>query len=67
MATERKGNYVRRAPRYAFRNHSRDIRGLFCESCDALGIHWTAPSDTQIAIYRLESVALLDTFVGAKR
>jgi hypothetical protein len=67
VATERKGNYVRRAPRYAFRNRSRDIRCLFCESCDALGIGWTAPSETQIAIYRLESVALLDTFVGAKR
>lgn len=67
IATERKGNYVRRAPRYAFSNRSEDIKRLFCESCDALGIRWTRPCDRQIAIYRLASVAILDEFVGAKR
>jgi hypothetical protein len=66
VATERKGAYVRRAPRYAFSNRSEDIKELFCESCDALGIRWTRPSNRQIAIYRLESVAKLDTFVGPK-
>jgi hypothetical protein len=67
IATERKGSYVRRAPRYAFSNKSKDIKRLFCESCDALGIRWTRPSDRQIAIYRRDSVARLDEFVGPKR
>jgi hypothetical protein len=67
IATERKGSYVRRAPRYAFSNKSEDIKTLFCESCDALGIHWTRPSDRQIAIYRKASVARLDEFIGPKR
>lgn len=66
VATERKGSYVRRAPRYAFSNKSEDIKGLFCRSCDALGIRWTRPSDRQIAIYRKASVARLDEFVGPK-
>jgi len=67
IATERKGSYVRRAPRYAFSNRSEDIKALFCRSCDALGIRWTRPSNRQIAIYRKESVARLDEFVGPKR
>ena len=67
IATERKGPHVRRAPRYAFSNKSEDIKRLFCESCDALGIRWTRPSDRQIAIYRKDSVAVLDEFVGPKR
>ncbi len=67
IATERKGSYVRRAPRYAFSNKSEDIKRLFCKSCDALGVRWTRPSDRQIAIYRKASVARLDEFVGPKR
>lgn len=67
IATERKGSYVRRAPRYAFSNRSEDIKRLFCESCGAIGVRWTRPSDKQIAIYRKASVALLDEFVGPKR
>jgi hypothetical protein len=57
---------VRVAPRYLFSNRSEDIKKLFCDSCDALGIRWTRPSDTQIAIYRKASVAILDEFVGPK-
>ncbi len=67
IATERKGSYVRRAPRYAFSNRSEDIKRLFCASCDAIGVQWTRPSDIQIAIYRKASVALLDEFVGLKQ
>jgi hypothetical protein len=67
IAVERKGSYVRRAPRYAFSNKSEDIKRLFCTSCDALGVRWTRPCDRQIAIYRKESVARLDEFVGPKR
>ncbi len=67
IAVERRGSYVREAPRYAFSNKSEDIKRLFCESCDALGVHWTRPSDRQIAIYQKTSVARLDQFVGPKR
>jgi hypothetical protein len=28
-------------PRYAFSNHSDDIRGIFCDACDQLGVHST--------------------------
>lgn len=66
IATERKGSYVRRAPRYAFSNRSEDIKRLFCQSCDALEIRWTRPSDCQIAVYRLDSVSRLDEFIGPK-
>jgi hypothetical protein len=67
IATERKGSYVRQAPRYVFSNRSEDIKRLFCDSCDAIGVRWTRPSDIQIAVYRKASVALLDEFVGPKR
>lgn len=67
VAIEKKGSYERRAARYAFSNRSEDIKGLFCENLDALGIQWTRPSNRQIAIYRKQSVALMDEFVGPKR
>jgi len=66
IARERQAGRVREAPRYIFSNRSEDIKALFCESCDALGVRWTRPSDKDIAIYRLESVARLDRFVGPK-
>lgn len=66
IATEKRGSYTRRAARYAFSNRSDDIKGLFCESCDALGVKWTRPNSMQIAIYRKDSVAILDEFVGPK-
>ena len=66
IACERKGRNVRHAPRYAFSNRSEDIKALFCDACDGLGIHWTRPSPKTVAVYRLASVALLDEFVGPK-
>ena len=66
IARERQAGRVRDAPRYIFSNRSEDIKTLFCESCDALGIRWTRPSDKEVAIYRLESVARMDRFVGPK-
>lgn len=66
VAHERQAGRERDAPRYLFSNRSEDIKGLFCESCDALGIRWTRPSDREIAIYRLASVATMDRFVGPK-
>ena len=53
--------------RYHFTNKSEDIKRIFCESLDALGIRWTRPCNRQIAVYRKASTALLDEFVGPKR
>lgn len=66
VATERKGAYVRRAPRYAFRNRSEDILELFRRGCESAGVHCTRASPTQIAIYSKAAVARLDEFVGPK-
>jgi hypothetical protein len=54
-------------PRYFFSNLSEDIRRIFCEHCDLLGIHWTQSNWRNISISRRDSVSLLDTFVGPKR
>jgi hypothetical protein len=57
----------RPSPRYHFSNRSEDIKRLYCESLDALGIKWTRPSEDDIAIYRKASVAIMDGFVGPKQ
>jgi hypothetical protein len=53
--------------RYHFTNVSDDIRGLFCASCDALGIAWRRMNARNISVARREAVAALDEFVGPKR
>jgi hypothetical protein len=53
-------------PRYFFSNLSGDIRGLFCEHCDLLGIRWTQSNPRNISVSHRRSVALLDQFVGPK-
>jgi hypothetical protein len=53
-------------PRYFFSNLSEDIRRIFCEHCELLGIRWTASNARNISIAHRDSVALLDTFVGPK-
>jgi hypothetical protein len=52
--------------RYHFSNKSEDIKPIYCESLDALGIRWTRPSPRDVAVYRKASTALLDEFVGPK-
>lgn len=52
--------------RYSFKNSSEDIRRIFTDECDALGIHWTEANRVTISIARRADVALLDTFVGPK-
>ena len=53
-------------PRYQFTNYSADIRRLFCDTCDKLGIHWrlkqlkAAGHTTDIFISRRKDVAYLD-------
>jgi hypothetical protein len=54
-------------PRYFFSNLSGDIRALFCEYCERVGIRWTQSSDRNISVAHGESVELLDSFVGEKR
>ena len=54
-------------PRYFFSNLSADIRGLFCEYCDRLGILWTQSNHRNISVSHRDSVAALDEFIGPKR
>lgn len=53
--------------RYFFTNYSADIRGIFCEHCELLGIDWTQSSFKNISVAHRDSVAILDSFVGPKR
>jgi hypothetical protein len=54
-------------PRYQFSNRSADIRAIFSEYCDKLGIEWRQMNRHNISVARAESVARLDQFVGPKR
>jgi hypothetical protein len=54
-------------PRYQFSNRSADIKRLFTEACDHLGIAWRPWGPHNVSVARRESVALLDQFVGLKR
>jgi hypothetical protein len=56
-----------RAPRYSFSNLSIDIKRIFCEACDQLGLHWTTAPPKFIYVSRKADVARLDEFVGPKR
>jgi hypothetical protein len=53
-------------PRYNFSNRSDDIKGIFCEACDMLGIEWRVMNRWTISVARRASVARLDEFVGPK-
>jgi hypothetical protein len=53
-------------PRYFFSNLSADIRRIFCEHCELLGIRWTQSNPRNISVSHRRSVALLDKFVGPK-
>jgi hypothetical protein len=53
-------------PRYFFTNYSEDIRGIFCDHCELLGIRWSQSNPRNISISHRDSVAMLDTFVGPK-
>ena len=54
-------------PRWFFSNRSEDILGLFCATCDRVGVRWTRSSERNISVSRRASVALLEEHVGAKR
>jgi hypothetical protein len=53
-------------PRYQFSNRSDDIRALFCEACDMVGVEWRRWGRWHISVAKRESVAKLDAFVGPK-
>jgi hypothetical protein len=54
-------------PRYYFSNASEDIKAIFCEHLDLLGIEWKRNGPMSISIARRAAVAKLDAFVGPKR
>lgn len=57
-------------PRYFFTNKSDDIRRLFTDTLDKVGVEWTTlargSDPLNISIARKASVALMDTHVGPK-
>ena len=54
-------------PRYQFCNRSDDIKRIFCEACDALGVEWRRMNAFNISVAKRASVARLDEFIGPKR
>jgi hypothetical protein len=53
-------------PRYSFSNLSADIKAIFCDACDRLGLRWTRAGSTTIYVSRKADVAVLDRYVGPK-
>ena len=53
-------------PRYQFSNRSDDIRRLFTDVCDLLGVEWRQWTRYHVSVARRASVAYLDTFIGPK-
>lgn len=54
-------------PRYTFCNASDDIRRIFCDACDAIGVDWRVMNARNISVAKRAAVARLDEFIGAKR
>ena len=53
--------------RYFFTNHSADIRAIFAEHCELLGIRVTQPNHRNLGVSHRASVAILEKIVGPKR
>jgi hypothetical protein len=53
-------------PRYQFSNRSPDIRRLFTDVCDQLGVAWRPWGRFHISVARRDAVATLDRFIGPK-
>jgi hypothetical protein len=60
-----KGKYYQ-YPRYQFSNRSDDIRKLFTDACDKVGVEWRPWTRYHVSVAKRESVAILDSFVGPK-
>lgn len=52
--------------RYTFVNESADVRELYAQALDHLGIAWKQSNRRTISVARREAVARLDEFVGPK-
>lgn len=52
-------------PRYSFSNRSEDIRAIFRDTCDLLGVRWTLAPHTVYVSCKAD-VAVLDRFIGPK-
>lgn len=52
--------------RYFFSNLSADIRGLFCDTCEVLGVRWTLSNPRNVSVAHRTSVAKLDALGCAK-
>ena len=53
-------------PRYFFNNESGDIRALFIDACERLGVSARHNNHNSVSVARRESVAILDRIVGPK-
>jgi Homeodomain-like domain-containing protein len=53
-------------PRYQFSNRSDDIRRLFTDACDRLGVAWRPWGPFHVSVARRDAVARLDAFIGPK-
>jgi hypothetical protein len=62
----RHGNRLYTYPRYGFSNRSGDIRRIFTDACDRLGVEWRVMNACTISVAQRKSVGLLDAFVGPK-
>ena len=66
VARDRSGAKLREYVRYSFSNRSEDIKRLFCDACDVLGIAWTRAGHREIAVARRADVHHLESFIGPK-
>lgn len=53
-------------PRYFFTNFSDDIRQLYTEALDNVGVEWKQANPKNISVAKRASVALMDLYVGPK-
>jgi hypothetical protein len=53
-------------PGYQFSNRSDDIRRLFTDTCEKLGIEWRQWTRFHVSVAKRSSVAVLDSFIGPK-
>jgi hypothetical protein len=60
------GNKRYEYTRYMFTNVSTDILGIFTNTLDLMGVHWTQTTARDIAVSRRADVAFLDGFIGPK-
>ncbi|MEU1814314.1 transcriptional regulator [Streptomyces roseifaciens] len=53
-------------PRYFFTNKSVDIRQIYTDTLDAVGVEWKQPNPFNISVARKASVSLMDAHIGPK-